>query len=120
MKISYVGHAALLLELDNIKILTDPWLKDSVYCDQWFIFPKPSVSRSFDEVDFVLYSHGHEDHLHPESLSLIGKNARVFYPYNWYGGVIEFFRHAGFKKVTEAINEKTYRLTENISITYFS
>ena len=26
MKITYITHASLLIELDNFKILTDPWL----------------------------------------------------------------------------------------------
>ncbi|MGZ3866254.1 MAG: MBL fold metallo-hydrolase [Bacteroidia bacterium] len=120
MKITYVSHAALLIEVGGIKILTDPWLKGSAYCDQWFLFPRPSVERTFSDVDFVLYSHGHEDHLHPDSLSLINPKTKIFYPYSWYGGAKEFFEQMGFQNLTEAINEKTYTLCEDTRVTYFS
>ena len=92
MKITYISHAALLIEVDGLKIVTDPWLKGSSYCEQWFLFPKPSgIEQTFD-ADFILYSHGHEDHLHPESLKLLNKDAKVFYPYSWYDGAKSFFR----------------------------
>lgn len=120
MKITYISHAALLIEVDGLKIITDPWLRGSSYCEQWFLFPKPSgIEKAFD-ADFILYSHGHEDHLHPESLRLLNKNAKVFYPYSWYDGAKPFFTELGFGNVTEAINEKTYKISKDTSITYFS
>jgi hypothetical protein len=120
MKITYISHAALLIEVDGLKIITDPWLKGSAYCNQWFLFPKAyGIEQTFD-ADFVLYSHGHEDHLHPESLKLINKKAKIFYPYSWYDGTKPFFDEMGFKNVTEAINEKTYKIDKDTSITYFS
>ena len=45
MKITYISHAALLIEVDGLKIVTDPWLKGSSYCEQWFLFPKPTVLK---------------------------------------------------------------------------
>jgi len=120
MKITYISHAALLIEVEGLKIVTDPWLKGSSYCEQWFLFPKPSgVEQAFD-TDFILYSHGHEDHLHPESLKLLNKDAKIFYPYSWYDGAKSFFDEMGFRNVTEAINEKTYKLNKDTSVTYFS
>lgn len=120
MKITYISHATLLIEVDGLKIVTDPWLKGSAYCNQWFLFPKPSGIEQVFDADFVLYSHGHEDHLHPESLKLINKNTKIFYPYSWYDGAKPFFGECGFNNITEAVNEKTYKINKDTSVTYFS
>jgi len=66
MKITYVGHATLLFKIDDLKIITDPWVKGSAYCNQWFQFPKALSPDLIKDADYVIYSHGHEDHLHPE------------------------------------------------------
>ncbi len=120
MKITYVSHAALLIEVDGLKIVTDPWLKGSSYCEQWFLFPKPANIENTFDADVILYSHGHEDHLHPESLKLLNKNAKLFYPYSWYDGAKPFFDEFGFKNLTEAVNERTYKIGNDTSVTYFS
>lgn len=55
MKITFLGHATILLEMNNKKILFDP-----------FISGNPLVSN-FDlnslEVDYIFVTHGHADHV---------------------------------------------------------
>ena len=55
MEITYYGHSCFLVDLNNIKILFDP-----------FITPNPIVKNAdlnSIEADFILISHGHEDHV---------------------------------------------------------
>ena len=120
MKITYISHATLLIEVDGVKIVTDPWVKGASYCNQWFLFPKALNPNLISDADYVVYSHGHEDHLNPESLQLINKNATIFYPYSWYGGTTEFFNEQGFKNIHEVVNEKTVQISRNVKMTYFS
>ncbi len=120
MKITYISHATLLIEVDNIRIITDPWVTGSSYCDQWHIFPKPLSPGLINDADFVLYSHGHEDHLHAESLSLINKTAKVFYPYSWFDGAVEFFNSMGFYQFKEVLNEQCVQLSDKVKVTYLS
>lgn len=122
MKITYVSHATLLIEIDGIKILTDPWLAGPAYCSQWYVFPPPNKgwNNLLNDIDFVLLSHGHEDHTHHQTLKLINKSAKVFYPYTWYSGTLEYFDSLGFENSIEAINEKTYNLKDNIKITFYA
>lgn len=106
MKITYLAHGALKITTGNINIVTDPWLNGPAYCNQWYQFPKPYIPQNIIDTDFVLYSHGHEDHLHFPSLELFSKKTSIFYPYSWFGSAKNFFSHAGFKSVTEVINKK--------------
>ena len=120
MTIEYVGHACLLIDTGNIKIVTDPWFDGPAYCNQWYIFRKPVNAEKIKSADVILYSHGHEDHLHEKSLLHFSKKAKIFYPYNWYGGVKNYFNSLGFKNAKEAITAKKYTLSKNTSVTYFA
>src|SRR5437763_9003842 len=53
-RVSWLGHAALLLESDGTHVLIDPFLTDN-----------PKAAAKADEVaaDFILVSHGHGDHV---------------------------------------------------------
>ena len=40
LKIKYITHACLYIEIDNIKILVDPWLKGPSWGGNIWHFPK--------------------------------------------------------------------------------
>lgn len=55
MKITFYGHACFLVEINNTRILFDP-----------FISPNPlAAAIDIDSIvcDYILISHGHEDHI---------------------------------------------------------
>lgn len=54
MKITFLGHACFLLEDSSTKILTDPFLTGNA---------QAAVSADEVEADFILVSHGHDDHV---------------------------------------------------------
>ncbi|HEX8474802.1 MAG TPA: MBL fold metallo-hydrolase [Pyrinomonadaceae bacterium] len=120
MKVEYICHACLLIDTGDVRIATDPWFAGAAYCDQWHVFPKPVNMRALDAAEVVILSHGHEDHLHEPTLQTLPKTARVFYPYNWYGGTKEYLEGMGFADVREAATHKTYRLTDRTSVTYLA
>jgi L-ascorbate metabolism protein UlaG (beta-lactamase superfamily) len=53
-KVTWLGHAAFLLEIDNYDVLIDPFLSDC---------PTSAVSAESVEADFIVVSHGHGDHI---------------------------------------------------------
>ena len=55
MKITYYGHACFLIETDKHKLLFDPFIS----------FNELAKSVKLDEIecDYMLISHGHEDHV---------------------------------------------------------
>ncbi len=55
MKVRFLGHASFLIELNNSKILVDPFIKGN---------PKASnIDINNIEADYVLLTHGHGDHV---------------------------------------------------------
>ncbi|MFN3233068.1 MAG: hypothetical protein ACE363_13065 [Alphaproteobacteria bacterium] len=68
-----LGNATIQLFADNEPLLvTDPWLFGTAYFDSWAL-ERPANGQQIQnaiESEFVWISHGHPDHLHPDSLSL--------------------------------------------------
>lgn len=54
LKITWLGHAALELETDGYHILVDPFLSDN---------PVASAKPEQVQADYILVSHGHNDHV---------------------------------------------------------
>ena len=38
--ITYIYSACILIEIDNFKILCDPWFTEGIYGGSWFQYPK--------------------------------------------------------------------------------
>ncbi|MBK9156058.1 MAG: MBL fold metallo-hydrolase [Chloracidobacterium sp.] len=118
MRIEYICHACLLIETEDLRIATDPWFDGPAFCGQWHVFPKPVNTEKLNAADTILISHGHEDHLHENTLRSLPKTARVFYPYSFFGGAKEYIEGLGFDNVTEAVTLKQYKISPKTSITF--
>jgi L-ascorbate metabolism protein UlaG (beta-lactamase superfamily) len=69
-EITWVGHATVLIEIDGVRVLTDPVLRRRVG-PLVRVGPPPSPDAVRD-IDAVLISHLHHDHLDPPSLRRVG------------------------------------------------
>jgi L-ascorbate metabolism protein UlaG (beta-lactamase superfamily) len=74
--VAYAGHATVELELDGIRLLTDPVLRARVGHLRRVV---PPSDVSF-EVDAVLVSHAHHDHMDLPSLKLLPTSALAVVP----------------------------------------
>ncbi len=74
MRIEYVGHATVVVDLDEVRLVTDPLLRNRVAHLQRAV---PVDSRAMRGVDAVLISHAHYDHLDLPSLEKLGKKLPV-------------------------------------------
>ena len=74
--VAYVGHATVELELDGIRLVTDPLLRARVGHLRR-VAPPADISP---EVDAVLVSHAHHDHLDLPSLKLLPTSALAVVP----------------------------------------
>jgi L-ascorbate metabolism protein UlaG (beta-lactamase superfamily) len=93
--IEYVGHATVLVDLNGIRLLTDPLLRNRVA----HLRRAAKVdARALRGVDAVLISHLHYDHLDLPSLQRLGREIPVVAP-RGAGALIR--RQAGVKNVLE-------------------
>ena len=95
LHITYVGHATCLIEMDGVRLLTDPVLRNRV----GYIRRQRSVvdPTSSSEIDAVLISHAHLDHLDLPSLRRLGRDTRLIVP----EGSRDLLVRDGFRRVEE-------------------
>jgi L-ascorbate metabolism protein UlaG (beta-lactamase superfamily) len=94
-QITYIGHATLLLEIDGVRLLTDPLLRDRV-----FHLHRRSISvrdSLYQNIDAVLISHLHLDHFDIPSLRLIGRETHLIAP----SGAANLLHKRGFGNIKE-------------------
>ncbi|HET7744104.1 MAG TPA: MBL fold metallo-hydrolase [Gaiellaceae bacterium] len=97
MRIDYVGHATVVVDLDGVRLVTDPLLRRRV------VHLRRSAAvdtRAFRGVDAVLISHAHYDHLDLPSLEKLGKSLPVVVP-KGLGGLLRKRRFEGVLEVEE-------------------
>ena len=93
-RITYVGHATVLVDMDGVKLLTDPLLRPRL------MHLRRAVKvdlRTLRGVDAALVSHLHFDHLDLPSLEKLGRELPVVVPHG-AGGLL---RRRGFRAVME-------------------
>ena len=114
MKITYITHACLLIEINKIKILTDPWLIGPSWGGSLWHYPMHNYTPSnLPTPDIIFFSHGHDDHFHEETISNFPKNwfnAKIIAPnYNvtwWEGEIKKKFKNTLFLKHDEILEFK--------------
>ncbi len=95
MRITFVGHSTVLIEIAGLRLLTDPLLRGRVGHLLRHAEPaSPDVRRNLGA---VLISHGHLDHLHGRSLRLIDRDVPVLCP----KGLKRAISLSGFRTVYE-------------------
>ena len=94
-RIVYLGHASLLLQLQGVRILTDPLLLNR---SLHLIRRSTPVAREhYADIDAVLISHNHWDHLDLPSLRRLDREIRLIVP----KGVGAMLRRRGFSSIEE-------------------
>ena len=78
LRLTYVGHATVLIELDGVRLLTDPLLGAGVGPLRR-LGPAPDPAR-IGAIDGVLISHGHPDHFNHASLRAVGGEPLIVVP----------------------------------------
>jgi L-ascorbate metabolism protein UlaG (beta-lactamase superfamily) len=92
--LTWLGHSCVAIRLDGLLLVTDPVLRSRVV----HLRRKDSVDpAALDDVDAILISHIHYDHLDLPSLHRLDSDAEVLVP-TGAGGLV---RRRGFRHVRE-------------------
>ncbi len=93
-RVRWLGHSTVLLEVDGVRLLTDPVLRSRVL---HLRRAAPLVAEDLVELDAVLISHLHYDHLDLPSLQRLERGIPVVVP----KGAGSLVRSRGFRSVDE-------------------
>jgi L-ascorbate metabolism protein UlaG (beta-lactamase superfamily) len=99
LKITFVNHATLLIEIEGVNVLTDPIYSRTVS----FTFPRQQKAgipfEDLPPIDYILVSHSDYDHLNLKTLRMLRrrKSSTVIFP----PGLARFGKKSGFDDVVE-------------------
>lgn len=69
VRIHYLNHASLLVEVGDVRILFDPWLEGTAFSGGWGLrYDNPAAFDVGATATHLWISHWHSDHLHAPSL----------------------------------------------------
>ena len=89
-RIVYLGPPSVQLELQGTRILTDPLLLNRVL--HLYRRSPPVATQHYTDIDAVLISHNHWDHLDLRSLRRLDRETQIIVP----RGVAAMFRRRGY------------------------
>ncbi|MCF8260077.1 MAG: MBL fold metallo-hydrolase [Melioribacteraceae bacterium] len=78
---TWVGHSSLLINIDGYKIIADPVFEKKatlLFGPARFNGDIPFDINKIDDVDFVIISHNHYDHLNEFSIKFLKEKANLF------------------------------------------
>lgn len=82
MRVTFLGHACHLVEVDGVRILSDPWLVDPVF--EGAVEHDPPLGFSVADLpplDAIALTHGHLDHFNAPTLAALpDKSIPVVHP----------------------------------------
>jgi L-ascorbate metabolism protein UlaG (beta-lactamase superfamily) len=110
LRITWIGHATVLLELDGTRLLTDPVLRKRIA--HLRSVQSPPTRDELGRIDTVLLSHAHRDHLDIRSLRRLGKDVPVLAA----RGAVPSLRRRGFRGEVDSIATGERRTIGQLSV----
>jgi UDP-MurNAc hydroxylase len=105
MKITHLSSATEIIEVNGLRILTDPWLDDGTYYGSWFLYPPYQLgSKILEDIDYIYISHIHPDHFCEETMAKLNKSIPV---------LIHNFKDKFLKRKIESTGFKVMELDNN-------
>src|SRR6476659_9384038 len=94
-QVTWIGHGTVLVDLDGVRLLTDPLLRNRVAHLQRRV--PPPDAEAVRDLDAVLISHLHRDHLDLPSLRRVPRDPTLVVP----RGAGRMLLRRGFTSVRE-------------------
>ena len=101
IRATWLGHAAFLIQMGSVNVLTDPVFSHRCSPSQWvgparYTEPPCQIS-DLPKIDVVIISHNHYDHLDYDTIKQLGNGTKYFVPL----GNKKWFTSIGFDNVVE-------------------
>ena len=77
VRIHYLNHASLLIDVGSVRLLFDPWLEGTAFSGGWGLrYDNPAAYDVAATATHLWISHWHSDHLHAPSLAKLAERNR--------------------------------------------
>lgn len=121
MKISFVGHASVLVHAGPVHLLMDPWLRGEAFNESWTLHPQPVLSEEqFAGVTHIWISHEHPDHLSLPTLKEIPEVLRarisVLFQDYYSDEIAKILASLRFKEVIELPRARFFPLAPGVQV----
>jgi hypothetical protein len=93
-----IGNATVICYDREPILVTDPWVQGSAYFGSWthsHVIPEEQMT-AIEGSRFIWFSHGHPDHLNPESVSLF-RDHQILLPDHYGGRIATDLKNNGYK-----------------------
>ncbi len=124
MRVTMLGHAALLCETEDARILMDPWIPGPANFRSWWHLPDipadlcgPDGPRGLPRLDYVYISHLHGDHFHEPTLRTLSRDVTVLVPRLYHDRLVTKLGRLGYRRVRELPHGREVRLTAATRVT---
>ncbi|CAM9713255.1 unnamed protein product, partial [Heterosigma akashiwo] len=106
LRVTYLGHSALLFQLEGVNILTDPVFGNTCKSEWPHRFSRPLLRRAtpaplllhdLPEIHVVLITQNHYDHLEKETIKKLGNSPKYLVPH----GLGKFLQRMGIHNFEE-------------------
>ena len=110
LRITWIGHATVLVELDETRLLTDPILRKRIA--HLRRTGKAPGREELGRIDAALISHAHRDHLDVQSLRRLGPGVPVVAAED----AVKSLRRRGFRGPVDAVREGDERRVGGVTV----
>lgn len=112
LRVTYIGHATLLVEVAGVRILTDPNFEESL----GGFLPRVSAPgialEALPKLDAMLLTHAHADHLSFRSLDLLPRDVPLYAP----PAVHRWLARRGYRNSVPLAPEESVRVGRGVDV----
>ncbi len=121
LELAYLNHAAILLELGGVKLLSDPWFEGTAFSGGWGLeYDNPEALAAADAATHLWISHWHSDHLHAPTLQKLAARRPelcVLANVSANFSMVERMRELGFTNVLPVPEREPLLLAGHVRVT---
>jgi len=123
VRIQLLNHAAVIIEIDDVRLLCDPWFAGTCFAGGWgLLYDNPAAVERCRDCTHLWISHFHGDHFHVPTLKTlleINPNIAVLGNRSYNFQMDTALRSLGFSNVRSLPERKQLALTPAVSVTRF-